>query len=310
MTTAPNWEREGQDWPNREASRFVSTRTVRWHVQVTGSGPVLLLVHGTGASTHSWRDLIPRLAARCTVVAPDLPGHAFTSNPGPGGLSLPAIAKSLGDLMRALDLGPDVIVGHSSGAAIAIRATLDGQMTPRAIISFNGALLPFQSTVGQLFSPMAKLLARAPMVPALLSWRAGNPRRVKRVLEGTGSRIDATGLDLYWRLLRYPEHVAGALGMMASWDLAAFARDLPRLRTPLLLLAGGDDQAVPAEQIFDVRAMVPGATTTYLRGLGHLAHEEDPITLSDFILRAVSRYADLPDAPSTEKVLPHTLDKP
>jgi len=75
------WERDGRDWPNRDASRFVRAGGLRWHVQKTGTGPVLLLVHGTGAATHSWRELAPLLARRFTVIAPDLPGPGFTQRP-------------------------------------------------------------------------------------------------------------------------------------------------------------------------------------------------------------------------------------
>ena len=79
-----SWERDGRDWPNREASRFVEAGGLRWHVQQMGRGPVLLLLHGTGASTHSWRALLPLLAKSFTVVAPDLPGHGFTATPSGG----------------------------------------------------------------------------------------------------------------------------------------------------------------------------------------------------------------------------------
>ena len=68
----------GRDWPNRAASRTVRAAGLNWHVQVMGSGPVLLLAHGTGAATHSWRGLAPLLAQHFTVVAPDLPGHGYT----------------------------------------------------------------------------------------------------------------------------------------------------------------------------------------------------------------------------------------
>lgn len=286
MTAALSWDRDGRDWPNREVSRFVEAGGVRWHVQVMGNGPVVLLLHGTGASTHSWRDVLPRLSMRHTVIAPDLPGHAFSSNPGSHGLSLPGMARSVGALMRVAGFQPVLVAGHSAGAAIAIRATLDDAIAPRAIVSINGALLPFSSPIGQLFSPLAKVLARSPLAPHVLSWRAGDPRRVKRVLDGTGSRLEPAGLDLYWRLLQRPEHVAAALGMMANWDLRSFARDLPRLRTPLMLVAGSEDTAIPPRQIFQVQDLVPGATTTFLRGLGHLAHEEDPEALSALIERA------------------------
>lgn len=54
------WDRDGRDWPNRAASRFVEVGGIHWHVQQLGQGPVLLLLHGTGAATHSWRDIAPR----------------------------------------------------------------------------------------------------------------------------------------------------------------------------------------------------------------------------------------------------------
>ena len=59
-----SWDQDGHDWPNRDASRFVEAAGLTWHVQIAGQGPVLLLLHGTGASTHSWRDLLPGLAER------------------------------------------------------------------------------------------------------------------------------------------------------------------------------------------------------------------------------------------------------
>jgi magnesium chelatase accessory protein len=69
------------DWPHRTASRFVSAGGIEWHVQVMGKGPCALLLHGTGASTHSFRDLAPALAPDFSVIAVDLPGHGFTGTP-------------------------------------------------------------------------------------------------------------------------------------------------------------------------------------------------------------------------------------
>jgi len=115
------WERDGRDWPNRQASRFVQAVGLRWHVQVMGAGPVLLLLHGTGASTHSWRDLAPLLAKSFTVIAADLPGHGFTSTPPAHRLSLPGMAQSVAELLRVLDLRPTLVAGHSAGAAILVR---------------------------------------------------------------------------------------------------------------------------------------------------------------------------------------------
>lgn len=270
------WSRDGLDWPNREASRFVDAGGLTWHVQVKGCGPVILLVHGTGASTHSWRDVFPRLALTHTVVAMDLPGHGFTSSPGGDGFSLPGMARGVGALLRTLGMRPTIAVGHSAGAAITIRATIDRLIEPSAIVSLNGALLPFGSLIGNVFSPVAKLLVSAPAIPKLLSWRAEKLDRIEHVLRGTGSNVDATGLKYYAQLFRNSEHVAAALAMMANWDLKALKSDLPKLCAPLFLVAGSDDSAISPQQMFKVKDLLPSAATTYLRGLGHLAHEEDP----------------------------------
>ncbi len=99
----PDWSREGPTWPNREASRFVRTRATRWHVQVTGKGPDLLLLHGTGASTHSWAPIVPYLAEHFRLVMVDLPAHGFTA-PLPGGsMKLERLVEALHQLLDALE---------------------------------------------------------------------------------------------------------------------------------------------------------------------------------------------------------------
>ncbi len=66
---------DGRDWPNREASRFRAGRRAALACANHGQGPVLLLLHGTGASSHTWRDIAPIIARDFTLMMPDLPGH-------------------------------------------------------------------------------------------------------------------------------------------------------------------------------------------------------------------------------------------
>ncbi len=139
MSGRLDWDTDGRAWPNRAFSRFVRAGGLRWHVQVIGQGgtderPIVLLLHGTGASTHSWRALAPLLARRCTVVALDLPGHGFTGTSAKAeGFSLPAVASGIADLFRVLDLSPALVAGHSAGAAVAARLCLDGAIAPDAL---------------------------------------------------------------------------------------------------------------------------------------------------------------------------------
>ncbi len=296
MPEPPSWERDGRDWPNRECSRFVEAGGVRWHVQVMGSGPVLLLVHGTGAATHSWRDLAPLLAASFTVVAPDLPGHGFSRMPATDRMSLPGMSAALAALLRSLAVAPAMAAGHSAGAAILARMCLDGAIAPAALLSLNGAFLPPSGGVAQLFSPMARLMARVPIVPQVFAWHVADRRVVENLMRGTGSSIDGRGMDQYARLMRRPGHAAAALAMMANWDLRPLERDLPRLRPKLLLVVGGNDRSIPPDASRRVAARVPGASVVALPGLGHLAHEEDPQAVSEIMTRFAHETGVLPSA--------------
>ncbi len=281
------WSRDGASWPNRTLSRFVAAGGLTWHVQVAGEGPVLLLVHGTAASTHSWRDVLPVLAAEFRVVAVDLPGHAFTSAPrGSSGWTLPGMAAAVAELVRALDVAPEAVVGHSAGAAILVRACLDHRIAPRRIVSVNGALLPFDGVGRHLFPTLARLMFLNPLMPMIFAWRGAQGSAVADLIGSTGSRIDADGLAIYKRLMSDRDHVAAALRMMASWDLETLAHDLPRLTVPLTLIAAAEDTAIPAGDAWRVRERLPGATVVRLPGLGHLAHEERPDELARVIADA------------------------
>ncbi len=291
MMARPDWLKEGARWPNRAHSRFVEAAGLRWHVQVAGAGPVMLLLHGTGGATHSWRDMLPVLARDWLVVAPDLPGHGFTSDAPYAQLSLPGMAGAVAGLMQAMELEPHVAVGHSAGAAVLMRMALDGRLPAELIVSVNGAIAPLQGMAGQFFQPIARMLAMAPFVPGLFAWRAGDPAVVDELLGRTGSRLDPEMRAHYHALFRRRGHVGGALGMMANWDLSSLLRDAPALRARLLLVAGALDGMVPPDDAEAVAKRVPDAAVVRLRGLGHLAHEEAPALLCRLIAEAARRHA-------------------
>jgi magnesium chelatase accessory protein len=286
MPDSPRWEQDGGDWPNRAHSLFVQAGGLRWHVQRMGSGPVLLLVHGTGAATHSWRGLAPLLAAHFTVIAPDLPGHGFSAAPAQAAdQSLPRMAKGLAALLRALEATPALAVGHSAGAPLLARMCLDGMIDPAGLVAFNGAFLPLGGAPAQVFSPLAKLLAKVPVVPQIFAWHVADRRVAERLMRSTGSQIDADGMEFYGRLMRRPGHAAAALGMMAHWDLRPIERDLPRLKPPLLLVVGSNDRTISPRDSRRVAGLVSGATVVQMPGLGHLAHEEQPADAAALIER-------------------------
>ena len=273
--------------------RYVDDGPIRWHVTTMGRGPAVLLIHGTGASSHSLHPLMQRLAERFTLVAPDLPGHALTRADRSFEPSLPNIARALGRLTDALALRPVLVVGHSAGAAIVVRMTLDGLVEPELVVGLAAALVPFRGLARAVLHPAAALLARS-IAPTLIASGVALTRGgVDGLVRSTGSVLDAEGIDSYRRLVERPEHVAGVLSMMARWDLDPLHAALPRLYTPCLLLAGRNDRAVPVAQLRHASARLPHATLVVVERAGHLLHEERP----DTVARIILEHHDLPPPP-------------
>jgi magnesium chelatase accessory protein len=274
MSPPLNWETDGRDWPHRSASRFVEAGGLTWHVQEMGAGPAVVLLHGTGAATHSWRHLMPLLARDSRVIAMDLPGHGFTRGRPKGGLTLPGMAAAVTALLGALGVRPARLIGHSAGAAIALRMVRSGLEVPE-VIGLNPALMPFPGVFAPLFQGLARALVLNPLVPRLFAASTRGAGDTERFLvRSTGSAIDAEGLRHYGRLLGNSHHCRGALEMMAGWDLATLQRELPDVEARVRLIHGAKDAAVPTSAAQQAARLIPRAELTVLAGLGHLAHEE------------------------------------
>ena len=280
------WADHQSTWPHAQHSRFVQAGGIQWHVQQMGQGPCMLLLHGTGSGNFSWRGLMPALAEHFTVVAPDLPGHAFTNRGPEGALSLPGMAEGLRALMLQLNLTPQVIVGHSAGAAIAAHMALHFDSTSRStLIGLNPAWLPLPGVASWLFGPAAKLAALNPLSAWATAKLAAKPGAVAEWIARTGSTLDAPGIELYTRVLSDSGHAHGVLSMMAAWDLKPLARRLHEITAPVCMLIGDQDQTVPPALSHQAYQRLAHAQVITQTGLGHLAHEEAPLETVQHILR-------------------------
>lgn len=275
------------DWPQRAASVRVRCLPHDWHVQRWGAGPDVLLLHGAGASAHSWHPLVPHLPG-LRLIAPDLPGQGFTQAGNRGRYGLDAMAQDLAVLCQGQGWQPRAIIGHSAGAAVALRMAEILPQPPACIVGINAALGPFEGVEGWLFPKLAKLMAMSPLVGRGISRVASKPERVAKLIAQTGSDPSPAQVALYGRLVAMPGHVEATLGMMAQWSLDALLARLPQMAVPLLLIAGARDLAVPAEVSRKVAGQKPGTIYAELPGLGHLAHEEAPEAVAAQILPFLS----------------------
>lgn len=271
-----DWNREGLIWPHRDASEFITVGCARWHVQRMGAGPPLLLLHGTGASVHSWRDLMPLLAESNEVIALDLPRHAFTTGHNAYAMGLPAMAGEVAGLLKHLDITPAAVIGHSAGAALALQLGLAHGFTG-PIVGLNSALRPFPGPFAQIFPAVAKALFINPLVPRIFASTVDLTGGAGRFLwRSTHSRISAEGLACYRTLLKHPGHAGGALAMMANWDLPGLRDRMGSVANPVLMVHGESDPAIPLSWAREAQGWLPNAQLEVLAGLGHLAHEEAP----------------------------------
>ena len=163
--------------------------------QISGGGPLLVLLHGITSTSEAWREVMPRLAERYTVVAPDLLGHGRSAKPQ-GDYSLGAYAAGLRDLLAVLDLERGTIVGHSLGGGIAMQFSylFPEHVERMALISSGG--------LGKEVHP----LLRASTLPGS-EWVLPLLAREWTVNAGDAVR-----------------RVANKLGLEAGPDLAEFAR--------------------------------------------------------------------------------------
>lgn len=273
-----------EDWPNRSLSRRQPAGDVDWHVQRAGAGRPMLLLHGTGASTHSWAGLLPLLAKEHAVLAPDLPGHGFSSAMETP--TLPGMARAVEALLDAEGFTPEVIVGHSAGAALALELVLGGHCRPSLVIGLNAALAPYGGLLAPVVQPLARVVAALSPIASIVAARARQPDTVERLITGTGSSLDDAGIAAYRALFSREEHVAATLAMMAYWDLRPLERRLKGLACPLFLIVGDEDRTVPPSQARKTERRVPRARVCRLAGLGHLAHEERPALVAEAIREA------------------------
>ena len=260
-----------------------------WSVATEGQGPVCLLLHGTGASKHSWGGLIPHLAAQLTLIMPDLPGHGATRIGSNQDLTLPGMAKAISALLTHLRVSPEIIIGHSAGTAVALDMVHRHLAAPRGVIGLNAALVPYGGAAAAVFQPLARLLTLNPFMAGLLAAQASE-KRVTSTLAGTGSNLSPEQIAAYQRLFANPVHVQSALRMMAGWDLATLTRAFPLITCPVTLIATAGDRAVPPEQAFTVAKQLPNATVVYHRSGGHLAHEEDPAAIASLLRTAIAAW--------------------
>jgi haloacetate dehalogenase len=274
---------------------IVRTRDgVRIHYRRLGAGPAMVLLHGYPQTGHMWRKVMPALAERFTVVAPDLRGYGDSDHPA-SGYDKRTMAADVADVIGALGLAPVVLVGHDRGARVAHRFALDH---PRLLTRL--ALLDIAPTY-DVFATTDQHAARArwhwffhqvPDLPEALT--AGREdvylRFMYRSWALDPSAIEEEAVQEYVRCFRQPGAMRASFEDYragATIDLEHDGADRDRKVTvPTLVLWAGGGRPSPASDMLGVwRARCEQVEGHAVADSGHFIPEEQPAAVIDALVK-------------------------
>ncbi len=279
-------------WPESELLNEIVLHGHRVFYRSAGSGPVLVLVHGITSTSATWEKVLPALAERFTVIAPDLLGHGESAKPR-GDYSLGAYASGIRDLLIALGHERATFVGHSLGGGVAMQLAYQfPEHCERLVLVSSGglgrdisALLRAASLPGSEFVlPLlvnGRLLGAGQRVGALLG-RLGLRVHtdLEEVLRGHASLSDGEARAAFLQTLRtIVDH--GGQRVNAN-DRLYLAKAVP-----FMLVWGERDPIIPVEHGREAHRIVPRSRLELFPDAGHFPHLDDPIrfvrVLVDFV---------------------------
>ena len=271
--------------------------------RTAGDGPVLLLVHGMAGSSDTWRHVLPALARRFTVVAPDLLGHGATAKPRTE-YSVSAHANVLRDLMAALGHARATVVGHSLGGGIVMQLAYQfPERCDRLVLVSSGGLgrevsgllrglsVPGVEHVFPLVcSPALRDAARR--VAGWIGDRLVRPSPVaEEIWRSWAALADDDTRRAFFRTLR---------AVIDAGGQTVCARDRLYLAglVPTLIVWGAADTLIPVHHGAAAHDAIAGSRFVVFDDMGHYPHCEAPARFIDTLLDFVdgTEPAGLPEA--------------
>jgi pimeloyl-ACP methyl ester carboxylesterase len=263
-------------------SHFIEINGLNVHYKIAGQGePTIILLHGFGASTYSWREVMQPLAEIGTVVAYDRPAFGLTQRPIPGEWSgqspygIDANAEMLIGLMDTLGIEKAILIGNSAGGTVAAYSALKYPDRVQALILVDAAIYTGSGLPG-LIQPLLSTPQMRHIGPL-----------IARNIEKWGDDF----LNTAWHnpSLITPEIRAGYHKPLqirnwdrALWEFTAAARNphiverLSDLKLPVLVITGDDDRIVPTQESIRLGQAIAGAQLVVIPDSGHVPQEETP----------------------------------
>lgn len=262
-------------------TKFIEIHGMRQAVVDEGDGDeVLLLIHGMAGSAQTWRAVLPQLAKRYRVIAPDLLGHGQSSKPRTD-YSLGAFAVGLRDLLDELGVESATVVGQSLGGGVAMQFLYQHpDYCRRLVLISSGGLGPDVGLILRLLAaPGAEfvmpVIAPSPVLRAgnaVKSWLSSAGLRSPRGAEMWSAYSSFGDSETRQAFLRTLRSVVDYRGQAVS----ALNRLNLREGLPILAIWGEQDNIIPVDHAYAALEARPDCRLEILPGVGHFAQVEAP----------------------------------
>jgi pimeloyl-ACP methyl ester carboxylesterase len=256
--------------------------------RIAGDGPLVVLIHGMAGSSAAWRFVMPSLAGRFTVLAPDLLGHGASAKPR-GDYSLSGHANVVHDLLTALGYEHATLVGQSFGGGVALQLAYQfpEHAARLALVSSGGLGREVSALLRGLAFPGAEhvfpTVCSTPLREAA-KWTAGWLARVgvratpaaEEAWRAYASLADADARHAFFRTLHAVIDPGGQA--VSAADRLYLARHVPTL-----IVWGARDSLIPPSHAYAAHAAIPGSRLELFEDVGHFPHCEAPERFLDVL---------------------------
>lgn len=263
-------------------SQFIDVNGITVHYKKAGQGqPALILLHGFGASTFSWRGVIQPLAMNRLVVAFDRPAFGLTERLLPGewqGASpygTPAQADMLIGLMDKLGIQKAILAGNSAGGTVSVYAALKYPERVSGLVLVDAAIYSGGPT-----NPLLSLLYQTPQVnhlaPLLVRSISQTGDNTIRLAWHDPSKVTPEVYAGYRKPLQLPNWDVALWEFTKASQPLGLPERLKELKMPVLVVTGDDDRIVPTQSSLRLAQEIPGSQLEVFKACGHVPQEECP----------------------------------
>ena len=262
------------------ASQFVALKpglNVHYRDEGRRDGRVLVMIHGSNASLHTWEPWVKRLGNDYRIISMDLPGHGLTGVNPSGAYDNQSYVAVVDQLLTKLGIAKAVIGGNSMGGGVSWLYALAHPEKTEALLLIDAGGQPHAKSRDL---PIGFRLMRMPVIKEaarLIAPRSIFESSIKNTMS-VQSKIDDKLIDRYWELNRYPGNREATMKRFSSPGSmkSATREQLAAIRVPVMIMWGEEDNLIPVSSAKWFASALPEAKLVIYPNVGHIPMEEVP----------------------------------